>query len=100
MTQPLWGIDLGGTKIEGAILPSLDNPQPILRTRIDTEGHKGYAHIVSQIHKLVEQMKEQSGLTPATIGFGTPGVLDPILNRIFVRQDQKKFCQSKKILLL
>jgi fructokinase len=79
MTQPLWGIDLGGTKIEGAILPSLDNPQPILRTRIDTEGHKGYAHIVSQIHKLVEQMKEQSGLTPATIGFGTPGVLDPIL---------------------
>jgi fructokinase len=79
MTQPLWGIDLGGTKIEGAILPSLDNPQPILRTRIDTEGHKGYTHIVSQIYKLVEQMKEQSGLRPATIGFGTPGVLDPIL---------------------
>jgi fructokinase len=79
MTQPLWGIDLGGTKIEGAILPSLDNPQPVLRTRIDTEGHKGYTHIVSQIHKLVAQMKEQSGLTPATIGFGTPGVLDPIL---------------------
>jgi fructokinase len=79
MSQPLWGIDLGGTKIEGAILPSLNNREPILRTRIDTEGDKGYDHIVSQIHKLVDAMKQQSGLQPARIGFGTPGVLDPIL---------------------
>lgn len=79
MTQPLWGIDLGGTKIEGAIVPSLDNPQPILRTRIDTEGHKGYEHIVYQIDKLVQTMKKQSGLQPASLGLGTPGVLDPIL---------------------
>ncbi|HEX6428824.1 MAG TPA: ROK family protein, partial [Niastella sp.] len=79
MTQPLWGIDLGGTKIEGAIVPSLDNPQPILRTRIDTEGHKGYEHIIYQIDKLVQTMKQQSGLQPASLGLGTPGVLDPIL---------------------
>lgn len=79
MTQPLWGIDLGGTKIEGAIVPSLDNPQPILRTRIDTEGYKGYEHIIYQIDKLVHTMKQQSGLQPAGIGLGTPGVLDPIL---------------------
>ena len=79
MTQPLWGIDLGGTKIEGAIVPSLDNPQPILRTRIDTEGHKGYEHVIYQIDKLVQSMKKQSGLQPASIGLGTPGVLDPIL---------------------
>lgn len=79
MTQPLWGIDLGGTKIEGAIVPSLDNPQPILRTRIDTEGYKGYEHIIYQIDKLVQTMKQQSGLQPASIGLGTPGVLDPIL---------------------
>jgi hypothetical protein len=39
---PLWGIDLGGTKIEGVILRSLDDPHPILRMRIDTEGHLGY----------------------------------------------------------
>ena len=79
MTQPLWGIDLGGTKIEGAIVPSLDNPQPILRTRIDTEGHKGYEHIIYQIDRLVQSMKKQSGLQPASLGLGTPGVLDPIL---------------------
>jgi Transcriptional regulator/sugar kinase len=79
MSQPLWGIDLGGTKIEGAIVPSLNNPQPILRTRIDTEGHKGYKHIIGQIAQLVTIMKEQSGLQPTRIGLGTPGVLDPIL---------------------
>ena len=34
----LWGIDLGGTKIEGAILPSINDPNPILRTRIGEYG--------------------------------------------------------------
>lgn len=79
MQQALWGIDLGGTKIEGVILPSLQDPKPILRTRIDTEAQHGYEHIVQQIGKLVDIMKAESGLTPERIGFGTPGVLDPIL---------------------
>ena len=79
MNKPLWGIDLGGTKIEGVILKSMDDPTPVLRTRIDTEGHKGYEHIVQQIVKLVTLMQDESGLTPAHIGMGTPGVLDPLL---------------------
>jgi len=79
MTQPLWGIDLGGTKIEGVLLNSLDDATPVLRTRIDTEGSKGYDHIIGQIHKLVARMQEQSGIAPLRIGFGTPGVLDPVL---------------------
>lgn len=76
---PIWGIDLGGTKIEGVILPSINDINPIFRNRVDTEGHKGYAHIVSQIEKLVNLMKSETGLTPSKIGIGTPGVLDPIL---------------------
>jgi predicted NBD/HSP70 family sugar kinase len=79
MNQPLWGIDLGGTKIEGVILPSLNDPTPLIRTRIDTEASKGYEHIIRQIEKLVKEMQTRSGLTPQNIGFGTPGVLDPIL---------------------
>ena len=79
MSQPLWGIDLGGTKIEGAILLSLNDPKPIIRTRIDTESAKGYDHIIGQVKKLVHQMQQQTGLTPHSIGFGTPGVLDPVL---------------------
>lgn len=79
MSQPIWGIDLGGTKIEGVILHPEGISKPILRTRIDAESFKGYDHIVHQIAKLVEMMKEQSGLQPVKIGLGTPGVLDPVL---------------------
>lgn len=79
MSKPLWGIDLGGTKIEGVLLNSLDDATPVLRTRIDTEGSKGYDHVIGQIQKLVVRMQEQSGSAPERIGFGTPGVLDPVL---------------------
>jgi fructokinase len=79
MNQPIWGIDLGGTKIEGVILKSIEDSTPIIRTRIDTEALNGYNHIVRQIKKLVDEMQAKSGLSPQTIGFGTPGVLDPIL---------------------
>jgi predicted NBD/HSP70 family sugar kinase len=74
MHQPLWGIDLGGTKIEGVILQPEGISNPILRTRIDTESFKGYDHIINQIATLVEMMKDQSGFQPNQIGFGTPGV--------------------------
>lgn len=80
MNQPLWGMDLGGTKIEGAILPSLNNPAPLLRTRIDTEADKGYSHVIQQIALLVNTMQKESGLVPRAIGIGTPGVLDPVLH--------------------
>lgn len=80
MNGPIWGIDLGGTKIEGVILPSLKDPEPIIRTRLHTEAQHGYRHIIRQIGKLVEQMKEQTGLIPPAIGIGTPGVLDPKLH--------------------
>lgn len=80
MTKPLWGIDLGGTKIEGVILSSLHETNTIVRTRVDSEAAKGYDHILEQVAKLVKMMQEQSGLVPQKIGFGTPGVLDPILN--------------------
>jgi len=79
MSHPLWGIDLGGTKIEGVILPSLNDRVPLVRTRVDTGSSKGYKHIISQIKKLIDQMQELSGLSPNKIGFGTPGVLDPVL---------------------
>ncbi|MEO5996239.1 MAG: ROK family protein [Chitinophagaceae bacterium] len=82
MNNPLWGIDLGGTKIEGVILNSIADARPIIRTRVDTEASQGYEHVIGQIHKLVEEMKQQSGLQPQTIGFGTPGVSDPVLQKM------------------
>lgn len=73
----LWGIDLGGTKIECAVLDTENEFNSIIRRRIDTEAHKGYHHILSQIKKLVGEVVSETGLQPTQIGFATPGVLEP-----------------------
>ena len=75
--KPLWGIDLGGTKIEGVILKNADSTETFCRMRIPTEKDQGYEHILDQIEKLIDQMSRESGLQPEKIGFGTPGTLDP-----------------------
>ena len=36
MDTHYWGIDLGGTKIEGVILQSTETPDPLCRIHIDT----------------------------------------------------------------
>ncbi len=73
----LWGIDLGGTKVEGAILKSAVDPQVLFRDRLPTEGHKGYDHIVGQIKSVVDKMEAFAGYKPKKIGIATPGTLDP-----------------------
>lgn len=74
----IWGIDLGGTKIEGVILKDKDDPEVLLRTRLDTEAHHGYTHILDRIGHLIDNMSAESGIRPEKIGFGTPGALDPV----------------------
>lgn len=74
----LWGIDLGGTKIEGAII---DPARPEIahhRLRLPTEANRGYDHIVAQIERIVTELEQTSGLPrPAVIGIGTPGATEP-----------------------
>jgi N-acetylglucosamine kinase len=73
-----YGIDLGGTKIEGAVVDPGRPDRALCRLRVPTEGARGYAHIVAQVVKLVELLERESGTArPATIGIGTPGVIDP-----------------------
>ncbi len=74
---PVWGIDLGGTKIEGVILEDRDTPNVLRRLRIPTEAHKGYEHIIDQIARLIEVLTAETGLKPGRIGIGTPGTLEP-----------------------
>jgi len=74
----LWGIDLGGTKIEGVILPPLSHGEALHRLRVPTEASGGYDHILGQIETLVENLEQASGRKRATrIGIGTPGVTNP-----------------------
>jgi predicted NBD/HSP70 family sugar kinase len=77
--QPIWGIDLGGTKIEGVILESKNNLVVLERLRVPTESNKGYDHVIEQIQTCIALLQEKSGLKPDKIGIGTPGVLDPTL---------------------
>ncbi len=72
----LWGIDLGGTKIEGMIL-NADTNEIIARERVPTEASLGYQHIIGQISKLLSILSDKTGLRPNALGFSTPGTLDP-----------------------
>lgn len=78
----LWGIDIGGTKLEGAVLDESNLYSPLCRLRLPTEADQGYEHILSQVAALVSQMSKAVGSSPSVIGFGTPGVLDPKLQTL------------------
>jgi fructokinase len=74
----LWGIDLGGTKIEGAIVDAAHPDRPICRTRVPTEGDRGYDHILFRVQSVLEHLETESGLArPLLIGLGTPGAVEP-----------------------
>ncbi len=75
--ESLWGIDLGGTKIECAVLESTKVPRILFRHRIATEGHLGYRHVLGRIESLIETATQETGLKPRQIGIGTPGSIDP-----------------------
>lgn len=79
----LWGIDLGGTKIEAAIIDPTYPHIALYRKRIPTERARGYDHILQQILTLIEELESLSGMRrPHTIGVGTPGVRDPLTGRL------------------
>lgn len=79
----LWGIDLGGTKIECAVITfekksGSENQFEILcRERVPTESAKGYRHVIGQVVKLVDQIADKMGYRPERIGIGTPGAIEP-----------------------
>lgn len=73
----IWGIDFGGTKIEGLILKSADDYSVLLRLRVPTESHLGYDHIITQFKLLLNQMEAQAGYRPKSIGIAAPGTYIP-----------------------
>lgn len=74
----LWGIDLGGTKIEIAVCDPAEPAKAIVRRRCDTGASLGYDHILAQIVHLVREALETCGSPrPDRIGVGTPGATDP-----------------------
>jgi fructokinase len=77
MKKAVFGIDLGGTKIEGVVLPEKGSTNVISRHRLPTESGKGYGHILSQIKTLLEILEKESGQKAESLGICTPGTVDP-----------------------
>jgi predicted NBD/HSP70 family sugar kinase len=78
-----WGIDLGGTKIEGVIMDSSRPAEALFRLRRETGASLGYEHILSQIEGVIADLESASGLTrPPKIGIGTPGAMEPSTGRL------------------
>ena len=76
--QLLWGIDLGGTKIEVAVIDPDSPAEPLGRLRVATDSERGYDHIVGRIRSAVDQLQASTGLQrPTVIGVGTPGTTEP-----------------------
>jgi fructokinase len=75
----LLGLDLGGTKIEAAILnaTSLD---VVDRMRVDTEADKGYDVIVKNIVTIIKEISQKNNIVFEKVGIATPGTLDPLAN--------------------
>jgi fructokinase len=74
----LYGVDLGGTKIEGAVVDPARPDTALIRLRVPTESAQGYRHVLGQVTKLIGMLEKASGTKrPAQIGIGTPGVTDP-----------------------
>ena len=72
------GIDLGGTKIESAVL-DLDN-NILFRERVPTQSHLGSGHIINQIYNIYNMASESIKNEAHTLGIGTPGSISSKTN--------------------
>ncbi len=70
-----FGIDLGGTKIEGIALDK--DGKEVFRKRIPTEQQKGYEAILDNIKRVYDALCAETGNGEHTFGIGTPGAISP-----------------------
>lgn len=106
--EPLWGIDLGGTKIEILIMDPFSH-EVLARQRIETQREKGRAHILNQVKKLINATSKELNIWPERIGIAMPGTLDPVtglvknsnttcLNNTPLKRDLEKLLQLELVL--
>lgn len=71
------GVDLGGTKIEAAVvaLGGDGSPSARLRRRVPTKRERGYDAILEEVHGLAARVAEEAGLDLGRVplGIGMPG---------------------------
>lgn len=74
MAELYAGIDLGGTKIAGAL--GTADGKIVARTSIPTEGDDGPDHVLNRIAMVVEQLEKETGQMPVSVGLAMPGLVD------------------------
>ncbi|NPV68361.1 MAG: ROK family protein [Anaerolineae bacterium] len=74
MTALYASIDLGGTKIAGALAGT--NGQIVAEKTIPTESQQGPEAVVQRIAGLICDLAAQAGQSPVALGIGVPGLID------------------------
>ena len=67
-------IDLGGTKIAGAL--ATEDGQVLAQRIIATESHAGPPAVLARIARLIEDLAAEVGVRPLALGMGVPGLAD------------------------
>lgn len=74
MVEVYASIDLGGTKIAGALADG--SGQVLCQRIIPTASHEGPGPVVQRIGALVEALMAECGTRPRALGMGVPGLVD------------------------
>lgn len=70
MSRNWIGIDLGGTKVEGAVVR--EDGTVLFRHRLPTQRELGYDHVLRRVHEVYTRCAAEAGVPPV-VGIGTPG---------------------------
>jgi predicted NBD/HSP70 family sugar kinase len=74
MRELFASVDLGGTKVAGAIAGS--DGEILAEGRIATNSHEGPDGVLARIVGLVADLSDRLGEPPAALGLGVPGLVD------------------------
>jgi fructokinase len=93
------GIDLGGTKISGIVLPPPAEAVEVARRRVPSPRHD-YPATLAAIVALVAELEQAAGLEPgsAAIGIGTPGSLRQEPGRAVMRNCNSTWLNGRPLL--
>ena len=81
------GIDLGGTKIAGAVVSA--DGAVLTEAQIPTEADRGVEHVIGRIVALSRQLVAQAGVPLAALGIGAPAPLSPSRGIVWAAPNMK-----------
>jgi glucokinase len=74
MSEIFAGVDLGGTKT-ACVFAGADG-KIVAQRRIATQSYEGPQAVIRRIAELVKELSSETGVRPAAVGMGVPGLAD------------------------